>query len=101
MSTRRSQESTPRLHARSPTFKFTDPASAVPALAEGLRLTRDVIAKSANDPDALLVLRIKERQFQDAISAALGLELSAMADPSPKPSSEAADAAVVAASSRR
>ena len=30
------------------------PASSVPALAEGLRLTRDVIAKSANEPDALL-----------------------------------------------
>ncbi len=68
------------------TFKFTDPVSAVPALAEGLRLTRDVLAKSANDADVMHVLRIKERQFQDAISAALGLELSAMADPNPKPS---------------
>jgi len=69
-------------------FKFTDPASAVPALAEGLRLTRDVMAKSASDADVADVLRIKERQFQDAISAALGLELSAMADPNPKPSPE-------------
>jgi LmbE family N-acetylglucosaminyl deacetylase len=69
-------------------FKFTDPASAVPALAEGLRLTRDAMAKSANDADVAHVLRIKDRQFQDAISAALGLELSAMADPNPKPSSE-------------
>jgi len=69
-------------------FKFTDPASAVPALAEGLRLTRDVMAKSASDADVAHVLHIKERQFQDAISAALGLELSAMADPNPKPSPE-------------
>ena len=35
-----------------------------------------------------LYLRIKERQFQEAISAALGLELSAMAEPNPKPSSD-------------
>jgi LmbE family N-acetylglucosaminyl deacetylase len=67
------------------TFKFTDPASAVPALAEGLTLTRDVMDKSAAEPDVLHVLRIKERQFQDAITAALGVELSAFADPSSKP----------------
>jgi LmbE family N-acetylglucosaminyl deacetylase len=67
------------------TFKFTDPASAAPALVEGLRLARDVMAKSANEPDVTHVLRVKERQFQDAISAALGLELSAMAEPNPKP----------------
>ena len=67
------------------TFKFTDPASAVPALAEGLTLTREVMDKSATEPDLLYVLRIKERQFQDAITAALGVELSAFADPSSKP----------------
>jgi len=67
------------------TFKFTDPASAVPALTEGLRLTREVVAKSANEPDALHVLRIKERQFEDAITSALGVEVSAFADPSSKP----------------
>lgn len=68
------------------TFKFTEPASAAPALAEGLSLTREVMAKSADEPEVTHVLRIKERQFQDAISAALGLELTAIADPSPKPS---------------
>ncbi len=67
------------------TFKFTDPASAVSALVEGLRLTRDVIDKSGKEADVLDVLRFKERQFQDAITAALGVELSAFADPSPKP----------------
>jgi LmbE family N-acetylglucosaminyl deacetylase len=70
------------------TFKFTDPASAVPALAEGLRLTREVLEKSANEPEVMHVLRNKETQFQAAISAALGLELSAFADPNPKPSSD-------------
>src|SRR5262245_1937534 len=67
------------------TFKFTDPASAAAALAEGLKLTRDAIDTSATEPDVLHVLRIKERQFQDAIAAALGIELSAFADPSSKP----------------
>ena len=70
------------------TFKFTDPSAAVPALAEGLKLARDVMAKAASEPDVLFVLRIKEHQFQDAISAALGLELSAFADPNPQPSSD-------------
>jgi LmbE family N-acetylglucosaminyl deacetylase len=65
------------------TFKLTDPAASAPALAEGLRLTREVIAKSTGEPDALFVLRIKERQFQEAIGAALGLDLTATADPNP------------------
>lgn len=72
------------------TFTLTDPSAAVPALADGLRLTREVIAKSANEADALFVLKIKERQFQDAISAALGLELTAFADPSPTTTTAAA-----------
>jgi hypothetical protein len=62
-------------------FKFTDPAAAAPALAEGLRLLRDVIAKSERAPDVLHVLHLKERQFQDAIGATLGLEVSAFAEP--------------------
>jgi hypothetical protein len=66
------------------TFKFTDPASAVPALTEGLRVTREVMAKSGDEPGPARA-EVKERQFQDAISAALGVELSAFADPSPKP----------------
>jgi len=62
----------------------------VSALAEGLKLTREAIARSANEPDALHVLRIKEMQFEGAISAALGLELSAFADPNPAPGPESA-----------
>jgi len=73
------------------TFKFTDPASAAPALAEGLKLTREVINKSDKEPDVVHVLRMKERQFQDAITAALGVELSAFADASSTP--PAADSA--------
>jgi LmbE family N-acetylglucosaminyl deacetylase len=66
------------------TFSMADPSAAVPALADGLRLTRQVIGTSASEPDVLFVLKIKERQFQDAINAALGLELTAFADPNPK-----------------
>ncbi len=67
------------------TFKFTDPASAVPALTEGLTLVRDVHAKSTSEPDVWHIMRIKERQFQDAITAALGVELTAFADANPTP----------------
>ena len=64
-------------------FKFTDPASAVPALTEGLTLVRDVYAKSTSEPEVRHVMTIKERQFQDAITAALGVELTAFADANP------------------
>ena len=63
------------------TFDFRDPAAAVPALADGLRLTREAIANSAGEDETLFVLRIKERQFQDAINASLGLDLTATAQP--------------------
>ena len=45
-----------------------------------MKLTRDAVA-AAKDADALFLLRIKERQFQDAINSALGLELTALAQP--------------------
>jgi LmbE family N-acetylglucosaminyl deacetylase len=69
-------------------FTFTDPSSAAPALAEGLRLTRDAMAKSGSEPEVVHLLRIKERQFEEAISAALGMELSAFADANPKPNAD-------------
>ena len=69
-------------------FKFTDPASAAPALAEGLKLTREVLEKSKNEPEVWDVLWYKQMQFEAAINAALGIELSAFADPNPKPSSD-------------
>jgi len=64
-------------------FTMADPSAAVPALADGLRLTREVIAKSASEPDVLHVLKIKEQQFEDAINASLGLDLTAIATPTP------------------
>jgi LmbE family N-acetylglucosaminyl deacetylase len=65
------------------TFKFTDPASAVPALTDGLKLVREVVVKSQNEPEVLHAMVIKDHQFQAAITAALGLELTAFADPNP------------------
>ena len=62
-------------------FKFTDPSAAVPGLAAALQFIREAIAKSAGEDEALFILRIKERQTQEAITACLGLELTAMAQP--------------------
>jgi hypothetical protein len=62
-------------------FKLTDPSAAVPALARGLTATRSAIARFASDPDAQFILRTKEQQFMDAINAALGITLTAVAQP--------------------
>jgi LmbE family N-acetylglucosaminyl deacetylase len=62
-------------------FTLTEPFRATPGLVEGLTLVRDVIAKSAQEPDVLHILKLKEQQFQSAISASLGLELIALAQP--------------------
>ncbi|MCA1584801.1 MAG: PIG-L family deacetylase [Acidobacteria bacterium] len=67
------------------TFTMIDPSTAVPALVDGLQLTRETIGKSAGAEEALFVLRIKERQFQEAINAALGLQLVATAQPADLP----------------
>ncbi len=60
-------------------FSLTDPSAAAPALAEGLKLVRAAMIGAS--PDATHVLRIKERQFQVAINAALGAELRAVTNP--------------------
>ena len=62
-------------------FTLRDPSASVPALARGLAATRAAIARFPSEPDALFVLRIKEQQFMDAINAALGIQLSAIAQP--------------------
>ena len=61
-------------------FSPTDPSAVVPALTRALAATRGVLARIA-DPDAAFVLRVKERQMQDAIAAALGLVFTARAQP--------------------
>lgn len=62
-------------------FTMPDPSKSVPALVDGLRLTRAALA-STRDLDATFVLEVKEKQFQDAINSAMGMELSAVAQPS-------------------
>ena len=62
-------------------FTMAEPSTCVPALARGLAATREALAMAAADPDAAFLLRIKERQFMDAINSALGVELSAVAQP--------------------
>lgn len=60
-------------------FKVTDPSATVPALARGLSATRKALQVVGSEPDAVFVLQVKERQFQDAINAALGLDFEAAA----------------------
>jgi LmbE family N-acetylglucosaminyl deacetylase len=69
-------------------FTMTDPSAAAPALARGLAATRAALRKLADNREVGHVLLIKEQQFVDAIVAALGAELSAIAVPSgtPEPS---------------
>jgi LmbE family N-acetylglucosaminyl deacetylase len=61
-------------------YTVTDPSQSAPALADGLRLTRAAINQS-KDPDQVFLLKIKERQFQDAINAAVGAQLLAVTNP--------------------
>jgi len=62
-------------------FKIDDPSAAVPALVRGLAATRRAIAEFSSDAEARHVLSRKEQQFADAINAALGLDVSAVAEP--------------------
>ncbi|MCW3109523.1 MAG: LmbE family protein [Segetibacter sp.] len=62
-------------------FDPQSPAAILPFLTHGLSKTRAAIQLIANEPEALFMLRIKERQFTDAINAALGVHLEAMAVP--------------------
>ncbi len=62
-------------------FRLEQPEACVPALARGLAATRAAIETVAGEPDAVFVLEIKERQFQDAIASALGLTFTARARP--------------------
>jgi len=60
-------------------FTPDDPSASVPALARGLAAVRGAKKAFAADPDAAYLLTIKEQQFADAISAALGVEFTAIA----------------------
>jgi LmbE family N-acetylglucosaminyl deacetylase len=63
-------------------FTIENPAAVVPALARGLRSTRRAIEAAQAEPEIAFVLRAKEQQFMDAINTALGMHLTAVAQPS-------------------
>jgi len=61
-------------------FSWTDPSTAVPALTRGLAAVRRARAV-LGQPDIADLLDVKEQQFVDALVAALGLQVSATAQP--------------------
>ena len=67
-------------------FSMTNPSATVPALARGLKATRDaLVALGSAEPDATFILKIKEHQFEAGITAALGADFTAMAQPAGVP----------------
>ncbi len=78
--------------AATASFDANDPARSAPALARGLDQTRTLIAdlQTARLPDdarynALFELGIKARQFSEALSQALGMNLIATVQKGPTP----------------
>ncbi len=77
-----------QVRAAQTSFSIADPSTIVPALAQGLSEARDAL-RTLDDRSALAaVLARKARQFEDAILAALGVEMTAIAVPrgTPEPS---------------
>jgi LmbE family N-acetylglucosaminyl deacetylase len=64
-------------------FTMDDPSAIVPALVAGVTAVRAARSQFAADLDAGYVLGLKEQQFEDAISTALGIDFSATARPIP------------------
>ena len=63
-------------------FSLANPSATAPFLARGLQATRDVLARlGSSEPDATFFLRVKERQFEAALTASLGIDFTAMAQP--------------------
>ena len=62
-------------------YSVRDPSAVVPFLVQGLGLIREAIRLTEGQNEALFLLTIKERQFQEAINTALGIQLRAVAAP--------------------
>jgi LmbE family N-acetylglucosaminyl deacetylase len=60
-------------------FSMRNPSASVPALARGLAATRHAIDALGAEPDAVFILQVKEQQFEDAVNAALGVAVQAIA----------------------
>jgi LmbE family N-acetylglucosaminyl deacetylase len=66
-------------------FKFSDPSAAGPGLARALAATGAALGPLGADPDVRFILTVKERQIADAMHAALGISLTATAQPAGTP----------------
>lgn len=66
-------------------YSIDAPYNVVPALVEGLQLTRELLDSIPAEAESHFLLRVKAAQFEDAIHAALGLQLSALALPEDAP----------------
>jgi LmbE family N-acetylglucosaminyl deacetylase len=73
-------------------FSMTNPAASAPALARGLTATRAALAKLSADGEVAHVLRLKERQFVDALTTSLGITVAGLAVPAGAPVDGPADA---------
>jgi LmbE family N-acetylglucosaminyl deacetylase len=62
------------------TFVWTNPAAAAPALARGLAAARRA-RELSREPELQFLMDVKARQFEEALTAALGLQISATAVP--------------------
>lgn len=62
-------------------FNIRNTAAVVPALTTGLNRIRQALNAVSDLPDAAFMLRIKERQFMDAINTALGIDIEAVGVP--------------------
>lgn len=61
-------------------FAWTAPAAAAPALARGLAATRRA-RELTREPELQFLLDVKARQFEEALTAALGIHVTATAVP--------------------
>lgn len=73
------------LDAARDAFALTNPSAAVPALTRALESLTRAIARVGDDPDVQFILEAKRRQIEEAVHAALGLSLTAVAQPAGTP----------------
>ncbi len=62
-------------------FDVANPSRVVAPLTQAVRGVRHLVAGLSADSDMAFALRVKARQIEDAVQAALGLRLSALAVP--------------------
>ena len=66
-------------------FELTNPSAAAPALSRALAAVRAASAQLGGDADVRYTLDLKERQIAEAIHAALGISVTAIAQPAATP----------------